>query len=84
MLKEVNRVSTQSHIQSSGCTVMLEKGKALAPVATVCTLALTSFRFFVHYYLVEIEAIDEGPPCFTRCMRYELLFQHFLGKTIKT
>lgn len=58
--------------------------KALAPVATACDLALTSFGLSVRDYLVEIEAVDEGSPCFSRRMRYELLFQHFLGKTVKT
>lgn len=58
--------------------------KHLPPWATAFTLSLTSVRFFVHDYLVEIEAIDEGPPDFTRCMCDELLFQHFLeGDTLK-
>lgn len=46
--------------------------------------SLTSLRLSVHHYLVEIEAIDEGPPDFTRGMCDELLFQHFLeGETMK-
>lgn len=52
-----------------------------APRATV---RLTSLRLSVHHYLVEIEAIYEGPPDFTRGVCDELLFQHFLeGETTK-
>lgn len=47
--------------------------------------SLTSVGLFVHNYLVEIEAVDEGPPDFTRCVGDELLFQHFLeGRDIET
>lgn len=60
------------------------QAKHQPPWATAFALSLTSVGLFVHDYLVEVEAVDEGPPDFTRCVSDKLLFQHFLeGETLK-
>lgn len=88
MLKEVDRsVSlgykvTQGAQEAASFERASHQAKHQPLWATCFASSLTSVGLFVHDYLVEIEAVDEGPPDFPRCVRDELLFQHFLkGET---
>lgn len=88
MLKEFDRSVnlaykvTQGAQEALSCERASHQEKHLPLWATAFASSLTSIGLSVHYYLVEIEAINEGPPDFTRCVRDELLFQHFLeGET---
>lgn len=90
MLKEVARsINGECKVtQKAQAAASFERaGQQAKPQAlwtTASAPSSTSFRLLVHDYLVEIEAVDEGPPDFTRCVRDELLFQHFLeGETMK-